>query len=102
MLQNIIVSEVSPDYYRGIFGSFHQCGITIGCLASYIVSLTLKSGTTDELSKSSSWRVAMAVPSFFSFVQLVTMFTLFLHETPQWYFYNDKPQEVFYTIILIT
>lgn len=44
----------------------------------------------------------MAVPSFFSFVQLVTMFTLFLHETPQWYFYNDKPQEVFYTIILIT
>lgn len=83
----LYISEVAPVELRGSLVTLNQLMITIGILASYIVSLIFSTG--------GEWRLMFCVGIFPALLLGVGMF--FLPESPRWLVmkqYSDKARQV--------
>lgn len=92
----IIVNEVSPDCYKGLFGCFHQVAIAAGILVTYLISTAFISDTPYNLSHYYLWRLAMGLPSILAIIQIFMMLVVFRYDSPQYYIAIGRDDEVYF------
>lgn len=81
------VSEISPTRVRGIMTSIPQVGVSFGLVIGYFVCY----GTSRIEDSSLSWRLPLALASFFGFAFSAT--TLLIPNSPRWLLAQGRVDE---------